>query len=312
MERVKEVKKCFDAESINLSNQEYKSYISKIFNISLNYDLKSGDASQVPEDLYQKQAEAKLVAKESGLLAGLEEVEFILNNLNYDLQINLNFEDGNFVNSGDEILSLLGPISDILSVERTLLNFLQRLCGIATLTNQYMQKIEEQNSFISATRKTIWNMWDKKAVQLGGGLSHRLNLADAAMLKENHLQILKNQKGRHTIEKSIQQIVKNANLKFIEVETTNLGEFRSIGEILGKLPNSIYKVVMFDHFSPVKIKAALSEAKSYAYYDDILFEASGNINLNTVTEYAETGIDIISSGALTQPGKSLDLSLLIE
>ena len=309
MSRTDDVRRCFDnTQKISLQNNEYKSYVEQTFEHALRHDLKNGDISQSPPELYDHEIEANIVTKTRGVLAGLNELIHILKN--YELKVTSYFTDGEEVNNNEIVLSMEGKISQILSLERTVLNFLQRLCGIAKKTKIFADQIGETDCFIMGTRKTIWGMWDKRAVQCGGGLTHRLGLYDAAMLKENHLKILKNRNGSRAIKNCLDNIISQKSPRFVEVEVTNIREFRKIANILTNLDNSIPKVIMFDHFSPIKIKGAISEAKEKGYYQKIFFEASGNITLDNVKDYAKSGVDVISSGSLTHSVKSLDLSML--
>ncbi|MCF7885440.1 MAG: carboxylating nicotinate-nucleotide diphosphorylase [Candidatus Marinimicrobia bacterium] len=309
MSRIAKVKKCFDnREQISFQNQQYINLVEHTFQKALEQDLQEGDISQVPAKLYKKETKADIIACTRGIVAGLEEIIHILNK--NDLVVNSYFNDGNKIDNHEVLLSINGKISTILALERTILNFLQRLCGIATQTKKYADKIAHTDTYVIGTRKTIWGMWDKKAVQCGGGLSHRLGLFDAAMLKENHLKILKENHGFQAIKNSIEQTIKKNNPRFVEIEVSGAREFHKIADLLANLNTSTPKVIMFDHFSPTKIKGCLAEAKDKNYYQKIFFEASGNITLDNIRDYAEAGVDVISCGALTHSVKSLDLSML--
>lgn len=309
MDRIKRIKDCFNVtEEISMENPVYVTHIEDIFKHALIQDLGEGDASQIPADLYKKQIKADIIARNHGIVAGLEEIIHILNS--YGLKTEKQYKDGDRIDNHELLITIYGQISQILSLERTILNFLQRLCGIATQTKEMVNKIAHTNSFVLATRKTIWGAWDKKAVQCGNGLSHRLGLYDAAMLKENHLKILKESNGFQAIQNSLKKIIQEKQPRFIEVEVSNMREFRKITEVLINIEHPTPKVIMFDHFSPIKIKIAISEAKEKDFYDNLFFEASGNINIYNIKDYAESGVDVISSGELTHSVKSLDLSML--
>lgn len=309
MNRKEKIIQCFDNRTeISLQNQEYVDFVKQTFKNSLNNDIKSGDASQLPRKLYQYETRANIIAKQTGIIGGLEEIVHILKS--FELNIETFFEDGERIDNNEIMLTISGKISQLLKLERTILNFLQRLCGIATKTKKFADQINHTDCFVIGTRKTIWGMWDKKAVQCGNGLSHRIGLYDAAMLKENHLKILKQENGFQAIKSSIENIIETKNPRFIEVEVTSLREFRKISELLAGIDDKTPKVIMFDHFSPTKIKGCLEEAQENKQYDKIFFEASGNITLDNIRDYAEAGVDVISSGALTHSVKSLDLSML--
>lgn len=309
MNRKEKIIQCFDNRTeISLKNQEYVDFVEQTFKNSLNNDIKSGDASQLPRKLYQYETRANIIAKQTGIIGGLEEIVHILKS--FELNIETFFEDGERIDNNEIMLTISGKISQLLKLERTILNFLQRLCGIATKTKKFADQINHTDCFVIGTRKTIWGMWDKKAVQCGNGLSHRIGLYDAAMLKENHLKILKQENGFQAIKSSIENIIETKNPRFIEVEVTSLREFSKISELLAGIDDKTPKVIMFDHFSPTKIKGCLEEAQENKQYDKIFFEASGNITLDNIRDYAEAGVDVISSGALTHSVKSLDLSML--
>lgn len=309
MTRREKVKKCFDnMEQIGLHNQDYTKFIEDTFQHSLDHDIQNGDISQVPEQLYKKETSAEIIARTRGIVAGLDEIIYILQRNGFEVETG--YQDGERIDIHEILLTVSGQTRQILRMERTILNFIQRLCGIATRTKKYAEKIKHTDSFVIGTRKTMWGMWDKRAVQCGGGLTHRLGLYDAAMLKENHLKILKQENGYQAIRESIKSIIEEKNPRFVEIEVTNLQEFKNIAEIFVSINSDTPKVIMFDHFPPVKIKTALARAQSNNFYDKIFFEASGNINIDNIADYAETGVDVISSGALTHSVKSLDLSML--
>lgn len=310
--RKKSIKKCFDARSeLEIKNKNYRDFIIGFFNYFLDLDLEAGDASQFPPQIYQTETSAIIKAKESGIIAGLDEIGIILESKK--ILFESYFRNGDTVNSGDVMLRISGKASTLLALERTILNVLQRLCGIATITAKYSDKIKSESCFVVGTRKTLWSKLDKRAVQCGGGLTHRLNLADAAMLKENHLSALKKSNHKSPILEGIREIIANQpNLRFIEVEVTSEEEFWQIVKIYNALETRTFKVIMFDHFTPENISKLIADLKQKGYYDNILFEASGNITLETISDYADCGVDVISSGALTHSVTGLDLTMLID
>lgn len=309
MTRREKVKKCFDnMKQISLHNEDYKKFIEDTFQRSLAHDIQNGDISQVPEQLYKNETSAEIIARTRGIVAGLDEIIYLLQTNGFEVETE--YRDGERIDIHEILLTVIGQTGQILRMERTILNFIQRLCGIATRTKKYAEKIKHTDSFVIGTRKTMWGMWDKRAVQCGGGLTHRLGLYDAAMLKENHLKIIKQKNGYQAIRDSIKSIIEEKNPRFVEVEVTNLQEFKNIAKTFVSINSDTPQVIMLDHFSPVKIKTALAMAQDKNFYDKIFFEASGNINIDNIADYAETGVDVISSGALTHSVKSLDLSML--
>ncbi len=310
MNRELMIRNCFDAKSeLSISNEKYIKFTKELFNFLLKMDIEDGDSSQHPLEYYKKVISCSIIVKEKGIAAGLDEISFLLKE--EGLGLHTNFKDGDEINIGDELYLIRGEAGKILSIERTVLNILQRLCGIASLTKKYTEKIKRSDCFVMGTRKTLWGYWDKQAVRCGGGLSHRLNLADAAMLKENHLSLLKSSNKENLLEFGLSEIIKNSpNLRFVEVEVTSIEEFWYVVKNLVELEKNIPGVIMFDHFKPEQIKSLIRELKQKGLYDKILLEASGNITLKTIYEYSKSGIDVVSSGALTHSAPGLDLSLI--
>ena len=310
--RIQQVEKCFHAHlELSLQDPDYRNFTRSLFRDYWIQDIPNADVSCLPEAVYQKSVAAHIITKETMILAGIAELLYILEPT--EIVAKNHFSDGQTVPKDQIVLTLQGPIASILGWERTLLNVLQRLCGIASLTAQFVDKIGKSECRIAGTRKTLWGLLDKHAIQCGGGLSHRLNLSDAVILKENHFRILRESGDSLIIQKSLEEIIARfPKLRFLEIEVTNSDEFRQMCGILAALPTQIPRVIMFDHFVPAEIRQLISEAKTSGQYGDILFEASGNISLSTVYEYANSGVDVISSGALTHSVPSKDLTLLID
>jgi nicotinate-nucleotide pyrophosphorylase (carboxylating) len=307
--RIQQVRRCFDSKPLNLENPEYRDFAVAFFNYLLSQDLGVGDISLFPRSLYQQSATAQILAKEKAVIAGLDETRFFLQN--QELATESAFQNGDTIQSGETLLQISGAAGEILSFERTILNILQRLSGIATRTARYTEILSDAECFVAGTRKTIWGLLDKSAIQHGGGLTHRLGLYDAAMLKENHLRILQQIDGYQTVAAALEEIpVNNPTMNFIEVEVTNANEFRQIAELLIQSKNTTAKVIMFDHFPAEQIRRLIGETRKQGHYDQLLFEASGNITLNNLAEYGDSGVDVISVGALTHSIKSIDFSLL--
>jgi nicotinate-nucleotide pyrophosphorylase (carboxylating) len=208
--------------------------------------------------------------------------------------------DGEKVKSGDIVAEVEGKASSILTSERTALNFLQRMSGIATLTNKFVEEVNHTKAKILDTRKTVpgLRLLDKEAVRLGGGKNHRIGLFDMFLIKDNHIEIAGSITNAVKACRKFQQN-KNPNLK-IEVETKNLEEVK---EAL----TCDVDIIMLDNFGTEMMKKAVAIINGKC-----LVEASGNINLDNVKEVAETGVDFISVGALTHSVKALDISLEVE
>jgi nicotinate-nucleotide pyrophosphorylase (carboxylating) len=310
VDRLDLVKKCFNSEeSLSLENPYYRSFTADLFNFLLNSDLRNSDISQYPHNIYEGNYNAEIIAKSYGIAACLDEIIFLLKLKG--IEAKTPFQNGVEIQPHKTFLSLSGKVADILSVERTILNFIQRLTGIATLTKKYVDTIGKRDCFVAGTRKTLWGYLDKKAVQCGGGISHRLNLNDAAILKDNHLTIIRKSLPEKGLQIAISEIAKNNNsLKFVEVEVKNEGEFEEVVEIFTSLEDDFPKAIMFDHLTPKSINKMINKVKSNNQYERIFFEASGDISLNNISEYAKSGVDLVSVGALTHSAKSCDFTLL--
>jgi len=247
---------------------------------------------------------ATIRANEDGVLAGMQEAEWFLKKVG--LKCLMAKKDGATIRKGDNVLRIEGRASLILSAERTLLNLLQRMSGVATKTRRMSLKTPEGMKLL-ATRKTLWGLLDKRAVSLGGGGTHRLHLADAILIKENHLALVSNLKS------SLKRVFRHAKkVRFTEIELESpeeVREFLSRFEKLKKhLPEGNGIVVMLDNFAPGDIRKvirSLSEA-------GIFVEVSGGISERNVARYNIAGISAISSGSITTQVANLDFSLQID
>jgi nicotinate-nucleotide pyrophosphorylase (carboxylating) len=265
---------------------------------SLQEDVGSGDHSSLASIPLGKQGKARLIFKEDGIVGGIELAIQIFKIVDHALKIEVFKKDGDVVKYGDIGLHVFGSVHSILVSERLVLNCMQRLSGIATITNKIVKKIEGTNTKLLDTRKTTpgLRMFEKWAVTVGGGYNHRFGLYDMIMLKDNHVDYA----GGITkaVESTVDYLSKN-NLKLaIEVETRNLEEVREA------LALKAIDRIMFDNFSPELMKDAV---KLVNHKKET--EASGGITIENVRNYAETGVDFISVGALTHSVKSLDISL---
>jgi len=306
------IRNAFDAaDELNLSRSSYRDTVYSFFAKMIEEDVNSGDVSLMPRQPYESMLQARIIAKSPAVLAGLDETVYFASRRG--LQMQSDFKNGDHVKSGDVLLRISGKAAEILTIERSILNILQRLSGIATTTKSYADRIAGTDTFVVGTRKTLWGLLDKRAIQCGGGLTHRLGLHDAAMLKENHLAILRDSANPNALRNAVTEMISAyPYLRFIEIEVSNADEFRAILGYLKNITAPFPFVIMFDHFEPDQISALIDEAKSKKLYTHILFEASGNITLDTLRPFAESGVDVISVGALTHSVTSADFSLLIE
>jgi nicotinate-nucleotide pyrophosphorylase (carboxylating) len=253
---------------------------------------------------------ADIVVRSKGVVAGLSLIEMVYGVLDTDIRIKYNVKEGDHLEPGKAICYLEGQAVSILKGERLVLNLLGRASGIATATRKFVDKVSEYNVDIMDTRKTTPNMRyiEKYAVTVGGGRNHRMGLYDQVLIKDNHLAVLKEirrgSKASSIIEDSIPNVKKKVqkNVK-IEVEVKNIAEF----EIA---LSSGVDIIMLDNMPPEKVEEAVRiRDASGSKGKNVLLEASGNITLDNVEEYAKTGVDRISVGAITHSSGSLDFSL---
>ncbi len=272
--------------------------IDEIIDNALREDIGDGDHSSlscVPVDAI---GNAKLIIKDNGIIAGVELAERIFHRFDPKLEVTILIKDGSIVKVGDIALEVKGSSRSILATERLVLNFMQRMSGIATQTNKIVKLLEGCSTKLLDTRKTTPGIrfMEKWAVRIGGGYNHRFALYDMIMLKDNHIDYAGG------IPQAIQrtnEYLKSTGKKLkIEVEVRDEDELKQVLEF-GNVDR-----IMLDNFTPERIKAVLPTIPSI--YET---EASGGITIDTIREFAETGVDFISVGALTHSFNSLDMSL---
>ena len=241
-----------------------------------------------------------IIAEERCIISGPEIAENVFKRIDPSIKVNVNLESGSIADQGDVIINLSGNTCSILSAERIALNFLQRLSGIATLTNKYVEAVKGTNAKILDTRKTTpgWRVIEKMAVKSGGGNNHRMGLFDMAMLKDNHLT---NDHDPNSIQQNIHAFKKQYPKTRIEVEADTLEQVNQFVKMEG------IDVILLDNMSLDELSESVSLRRG-----SIQFEASGGINLETVSQVAKTGVDFISVGSLTHSAVSVDLSLELE
>ena len=263
-------------------------------------DVGQGDVTSeavVPAGLT---VEAVVVAKEAGVAAGIEETVIFAESLG--LSVKAEVADGDEVKSGTVILKISGNARAILSAERTMLNLLSRMSGIATATRRLTEKLRKANLAVkvAATRKTAPGLlyFDKKAVVVGGGDPHRLRLDDMILLKDNHVAIA------GSVENAVKKAKAVSSSKKIEAEVTSTADAVKAAEAGAD-------IVMLDNFSPKQVREAVASLKKAGFFGKVLLEVSGGITEQNLLEYASAQVDVISMGALTHSVKALDISLEI-
>lgn len=265
---------------------------------ALQEDVGDGDHTTISCIPPNAMGKAVLHIKQDGILAGMEIAEKILKLKEPAARFTAYKHDGDVMRDGEEAFVAEASIHTILQCERLILNCMQRMSGIATLTRQYVDKLQKYKTRVLDTRKTTPNfrLLEKEAVRIGGGLNHRFGLFDMILLKDNHIDYAGG------IEAAIEKAgaYRNAYKPHLKIEV----ETRSLAEVRRVLAVGIVDRIMLDNFTPRHLSEALS-----LIGDRFETEASGGINLNNIEDYARTGVDYISVGGLIHQAKSLDLSL---
>ncbi len=271
--------------------------IERIVRTSLQEDIGLGDITTEVTVAADTVARAQLVAKEDFTLAGIDVAAAVFKTLDADVSFEKLLEDGRRIRRGEVLAWIRGKASVLLQGERVALNLLQRMSGIASLTAQYVEKVHGTGAVIVDTRKTVPGLraLDKYAVRMGGGRNHRIGLFDGVLIKENHV----------AAAGGIAAAIGNAKRKLphtlkIEIETRNLDEVQ-------QALDSGADIIMLDNMSYAEMRQGVQLIAGRA-----LIEASGGVNLETVREIAETGVNIISVGALTHSVKAADISMLFD
>lgn len=274
-----------------MKSKKYNSIIKK----ALREDIHTGDVTSLSIFNRSDKCTAQLIAKQAGITAGLKVFKKTFKTLDKKVNVRLLFKDGQSCKNKDVIAEISGSVISVLGAERVALNLLQRMSGIATLTNQFVQLCEGRCHILD-TRKTVPNLrvLDKYSVKCGGGLNHRIGLYEMALIKENHI------KAAGGIAQAVNKVLAYDNHKHkIEVEVTNLTELK---EAL----NCDIDRIMLDNMDNQTIRQAVEITAG-----KIDLEASGNVSLETIEAISKTGVEYISIGALTHSVKAMDYSLLI-
>lgn len=304
---------------LSVSKNDYKQWVFRYTFLELEKDLGVvGDVTSQSIFKEEDKCVAKVVARESGILCGMDELKYFLVDSDprfrprvseFDLKVLKN--DGDTVRDGDVVCEIRGKTLDVLAVERVCLNLVMRMSGVATATYKIVSvlKSAQLQTLVTPTRKTLWGLLDKRACVVGGGGTHRLNLNDAVLIKDNHIKACG---GSATI--ALQRVIlAKPDCRFIEIEVESGDEAMKVAETLVSYNDqkilSVPCCIMFDNMKPADIDGTLSAMKKKNYYEKILFEASGGINKDNIILYAKTGVDIVSMGGLTTGARSLDFSL---
>ncbi|UCD21955.1 MAG: carboxylating nicotinate-nucleotide diphosphorylase [Chloroflexota bacterium] len=275
--------------------------IEEIIDRALAEDLGNGDVTTEALISSDRQGAGFIVAKQEGILAGIDVAKQVFHRVDPELKVEVILEDGARVQSGTKVARVSGGIAGILKAERVALNFLQRLSGIASDTNRYVDKVEGLPVRIMDTRKTTPGLrsLEKHAVKVGGGKNHRMNLGDAILIKNSHLAALRSQ-GLN-IKEIVARARQNAPRRLpVEIEV------RTVSEALEAVEAGA-DIIMLDNMNLEDMRKAVDSIHGRA-----LIEASGGITLDNVRAVAETGVDFASIGALTHSARALDINLELE
>ncbi len=276
---------------------------TEALSLALLEDVGQGDITTAATISDTHRSKAVLLAKSEGIVAGLRVARLMLSSWSEPLKLSLNKKDGESVKAGEVIGEISGKTAHLLVVERTLLNLLQRMSGIATKTAAFVRAVEGTNAHILDTRKTApaLRYFDKEAVRLGGGHNHRFGLYDMVLIKDNHIDA---SGGIGIAIERAKAYLKQKSLKAkIEVEVRTLEELR---EAIAHKPH----IILIDNFSVSELRKAVDLARQLN--PNIKLEASGGVTLKSVRKIAETGVDFISVGELTHSVTAMDISMKIQ
>ncbi|HEY2573660.1 MAG TPA: carboxylating nicotinate-nucleotide diphosphorylase [Verrucomicrobiaceae bacterium] len=274
--------------------------VHTLIRMALDEDIGGGDITSEFFVDSESVSTGRIVAREPGVLAGGEVASLVFHEVDARLIVQREMEDGAGFAKGDTLVRVTGPTRGILTAERTALNFLQRLCGVASTTRRYVEAVRPHPVKVLDTRKTTpgWRWLEKMAVRAGGGGNHRLGLHDQVMVKDNHL--LAGDDNEH-----LHAAIKRAKAAHPEVKVQL--EADTLAQVKRFLDLSGVDMILLDNMPPAMLREAVALVKGRVF-----LEASGGVTLETIREVAATGVDAISSGALTHSVRALDLSLEIE
>lgn len=301
------------SRDLSLKNPAYLKAVHQFVWEAYLSDVGKGD---ITTDLFLGPAKstivrARIVAKEAGIFAGLLEADWFLKKLG--IRITQKLKEGAPFRKGTALLTLQGRADRILAAERTLLNLLQRMSGIATATHRLASQLPK-NIALFATRKTFWGLLDKRAVTVGGGGTHRLNLSDAVLVKDNHWALLSSREKTKVLNEILKKFQDDSMKKarFIEIELDRMSDVRHFARFYPSLPAKLKQkrpmVVMIDNFKPSLVRKAVQILKPCK----VMIEVSGGINAKNIHRYAIPGVHAISSGSITNKAPAIDLSLEIK
>lgn len=302
----------FQGGRLTFENADYCRAVRAYIEVMLCGDLRARDLTSEALGAQCRSVSAAILAQETGVVAGLAEVEFMLSERG--VQVALEKKDGDAVGPGDVLMRAKGDEIKLLSFERVGLNLLQRMSGIATAARCLQERARQctPTIHIVGTRKTPCGLLDKRALHLGNGGTHRLGLGDAIVIKNNHLALLANRE-EEAVPSAIERAWKFRNESaFIEVEVRTEGAARAAAKTFWHLqqeaPEEYPCLLMLDNMSPEEIKSVVGKLQKEGLWNSTLIEASGGVSEANLEAYAACGVDAISIGALTHSVRALDIS----
>ncbi len=271
--------------------------IEELLDLAFAEDVGDGDhttLSTIPAD---EMGRSQLLCKEEGIIAGIDIACRVLHKVDPSIKIDLRLKDGDHVKYGDVAFIAEGPVRSLLVAERTMLNIMQRMSGVATMTARYQKELDGTNARVLDTRKTTpgMRMLEKEAVKIGGGTNHRIGLFDMILIKDNHIDFAGG--IENAVNRAKEYCKANGKDLKIEVEARSLDDIRRILAVGG------VDRIMFDNFTPELTREAVALVDGRAET-----ESSGGITIKNLRQYGEAGVDFISVGALTHSVKGLDMS----
>jgi len=305
----------FRGAELTFANKEYVRTARAILSTLLETDTLPRDATVMALGINNKPAAAEILARQPGVAAGLEEYAWLFRK--QGMKIVLKKEDGDVFNTGEALARIEGPQSKILTCERVGLNLLQRMCGIATVTQRLQERAAQRcpATRITGTRKSPWGLLDKRALHLGGGGTHRLNLADGIVIKNNHLALFHRNEERAAPAAVAQAWEKQRRARFIKIEVRSedgaiaaAREFTRLKKEGGSRVHDYPCFVMLDNQMPDDVRQIIVALRKAGVWEAILVEASGGITETNSDLYADAEVDVISIGSLTHSTRALDLS----
>ena len=304
----------FRGGTLTLENARYRETVRSFAELLLRDDLVPGDLTAKSLGMRDRQVEAVVMSRQGGVVAGLDEFALLLRERG--IEVKFEARDGEVIRPGQTLLGISGSEATVLALERVGLNLVQRMSGIATAGHCLQERARRSGAArIVGTRKTPWGLLDKRALHLGGVGTHRLSLGEAILIKNNHLALLANSE-EEAAPIAIERAWKfRSEAAFIEVEVRSEGAARAAAKAFRHLQEGLAEqypcVLMLDNVTPGEIRAIVKMLQQEGLWDDTLIEASGGISESNVAEYAASGVDAISIGALTHSAKALDVCLRI-